>query len=368
MAAGLSIEAERLDEFRRALWHTLERTAPPPAEREVRIEAVLSLGQVSTGLARAVNALSPFGPGNEAPILALRDLTLVRSAVIGRTREHRRLVVRDGEGQEQTVLWWRSADQPLPEGTFDLAFTVGINRFRGEENVQLTWVDARVTAPPAIAVSPAPVIAVCDLRKEALRLARGPAPLRSILAAAGLRAGRADVEPLVWGEGVRAPSGVSLSDRSALAEVETLIVWTAPPGPDELHGALEAVSPRQVILLGIDPGLDTLRAFLERLAGLVKYAMREYGGQASLFALAAAMAHGKETVRLGLEWMAQKGQIDLAWEGEWAVLEAAAGGAIDPGTHGESHLVQGRLQALLEEAAAYRAYFAHADAARLVNG
>jgi single-stranded-DNA-specific exonuclease len=366
MAAGLSIEAERLDEFRRALWRTLEQTAPPPAEREVHIDAVLSLDQISAGLARAVNALSPFGSGNEAPILAIRDLTLVSSATIGRTREHRRLVVRDGEGREQPVLWWRSGDQAPPEGTFDLAFTVGINRFRGEESVQLTWVDARVTAPPAIAVSPAPAIAVHDLREEALRLARGPVPFRSILAAAGLHAGRADAEPLAWGEGLRAPAGVSLSDRNALAEAEMLIVWTTPPGPGELHRALEVVSPRQVILLGIDPGLDTLRAFWERLAGLVKYALREYRGQASLSALAAAMAHGEETVRLGLEWMAQEGQIDLAWEGDRAVLQAAPHRAIQ-GTRGESHLVQGRLQALLEETAAYRAYFVHADAGRLVN-
>ena len=365
MAAGLSMEGERLDEFRRALWRTLEQAAPLPAEREVQIDAVLSLDQVALDLARAVNALSPFGPGNEAPVLAARNLTLSSSATIGRTREHRRLVVRDERGHEQTVLWWQSADRPLPEGTFDLAFTVGINRFRGQESVQLTWVDARVTSPPAVQVSPRPAIAVRDLRREALSLARSRAALPSLLAVAGLPA---EDGPLVWGEGIRAPAGVSLTDRYALGEAETLVVWTAPPGPDEFYAAMARVAPRRVVLVGIDPGLDTLRAFLERLAGLAKYAMRAYGGRAHLATLAAAMAHSTQAVRLGLEWMAHQGQVEIAWEGDQVILCAPTGEqkAGAPAS-GALHVVQGRLQAHLEETAAYRAYFQRADAGRLVN-
>ena len=368
MAAGLSIERARLDEFRRALWRTLEQTAPPPAEPRLQIDALLTLNQVSMDLVRAVHALAPFGPGNEAPILAARDLTLASNALIGRTREHRRLVVRDGEGREQTVLWWRSADQSAPEGMFDLAFTVGINRFRGEESVQLTWVDTRVTARPAVEVSVRPAIAVRDVRREALRLSSGRERALSVLAAAGLQVG-AQQDVLVWGEGVRAPSGLSLSDRTALGEAETLVVWTAPPDPGELYAALERVSPRQVVLVGIDPGLDTPRAFLERLAGLVKYAVREYGGQTRLSALAAAMAHSEQTVRLGLEWMGHKGQIDLSEKGDQLVLRAAQDRRDAPETSGpgSSHVVWGQLQALLAETAAYRAYLRQADAGRVVN-
>jgi single-stranded-DNA-specific exonuclease len=362
MAAGLSIDGDRLDEFRRALWRTLEQTAPPPAEPRVQIDAVLTLDQVSVELVRAVNALAPFGPGNEAPILAVRDLTLASSAVIGRTREHRRLVVRDREGREQTVLWWRSTDQPAPEGTFDLAFTVGIHRFRGEEIVQLTWVDARVTSLPAVQAGPRLTIAVRDLRPQASSLANSLAASHAILAAAGLQSA-ADL--LVWGEGTRAPAGVPLSDRHALKESETLVLWTAPPGPEELYAALASVSPRLVVLVGIDPGLDTPRAFLQRLAGLVKYALREYGGQTRLSELAAAMAHDTSTVRLGLEWMACKGQVDVVCEGDRVELKPAFDRIVDETA--QEHVVRGRLLAQLEEAAAYREYFISADAGRLIH-
>jgi single-stranded-DNA-specific exonuclease len=364
MAAGLSLEGERIAEFRRALWHTLEQTAPSSPEQEVRIDAVLTLDQISHSLVRAVNALSPFGPDNEAPILAARNLTLASSAVIGRTREHRRMVVRDREGRTQVVFWWQSADQPTPEGTFDLAFTVGINRFRGEENVQLTWIDAQITSRPAIEVKSAPTIAFYDLRQKASRLAREPAALQSILSAAGLRT---DNLPLVWGEGIGAPTAVPLADRNAIAEAETLVVWTAPPGPDEFHAALERVAPRQLVLVGIDPELDALRPFLERLAGLIKYALREYGGRTSLSMLAGAMAHSTETTRLGLEWMRQQGQVDVAWQGDRALLLGTPRRKAVDVQREEIDFVQARLQASLQETAAYRAYWKQADARRLVN-
>jgi single-stranded-DNA-specific exonuclease len=333
---------------------------------------VLSLDQVSIELAQAIRALSPFGPGNKAPILALRDLTLVSSALIGRTREHRRMVVRDGNGCERTVLWWRSADQPTPEGTFDLAVSVGINRFQGEESVQLTWVDARVTSPPTIEVAPRPSIAVLDHRAQARHL-RGtnalenrPQALRALWTAVT----EVDARPMVWGEAV-SPNAIpdaSFCGRYELTEAETLVVWTTPPGPDEFHAALENVSPHQVVLVSIDPGLDTLRTFFERLAGLTNYALHRDKGRIPLSRLAAAMAHSEGTVRLGLEWMAQKGHIDLAWEGAKVVLHAASRGAADRGVGEGLRVVQGQLWASLEETAAYRAYFAHADAARLVNG
>jgi single-stranded-DNA-specific exonuclease len=372
MAAGLSMEAERLDEFRRALWHTLERTSPPPTERELQIDAVLSLDRISLDLVRAVNVLAPFGPGNEAPVLAARDLTLASSAVIGRTREHRRVVVRDEEGRERTVLWWRSADQDPPEGRFDLAFTVSINRFRGEESVQLTWVDAQVTSPPTVEIRPVPSIKVSDARACARRLmdARGEADRRAALRALWAVTVEVDARPMVWGEAtptVTAPEGVPLHGRHTLTEADTLVVWTVPPGPGEFHAALERVSPRQVVLVGIDPGLDAPRAFLERLAGLVKYALREYGGRTALSILATAMAHSEHAVRLGLEWMRQGGQIDVTWDGDQVVLFAPVGRGqqeVDPES---SSVAPGQLRAVLEETAAYRAYWREADADRLVN-
>ena len=358
MAAGLSLEGERIDEFRRALWRTLERSALPLPGHRIEIDAYLSLDQLSLALVKAMHQLAPFGSGNEQPALATRQLGLVSSAIIGRTREHRRLVVRDAQQREQTVLWWRSADQVVPEGPFDLAYTVGVNTFRGQENVQLTWVAARSLAPPPVEVISKPAIRLQDYRgtidpEPALRAVTLPADPE--------HAPRA----IVWAEqkGDGSPSLKETNDRTTLQKAGTLIIWTTPPGPVELDNALEIVSPSQVILFGVDPGLDTPRTFLRHLAGLVKHILRKRGGHASLTELAAAMAHREPAIHLGLTWLAQKGQIEFTL-GRRNQLSLSQGS----GQIGERlHIIQGQLQAQLAETAAYRAYFQQADAKRLIG-
>jgi single-stranded-DNA-specific exonuclease len=351
MAAGLSLESDRIDAFRRALWRTMQETAALPAEPEIAIDAYLSLDQISVDLVKAIQPLSPFGPGNEAPVFATRGLSVASNAIIGRTREHRRLMVRDPQGREETVLWWRSADQSAPESPFDLAYTLGINAFRGQESVQLTWVAARVLAPVPVRAAPKRSVAVRDYRN----LAEPEPALHALLA------GEGTLPSLVWGEGEQLP-GVSTYDRTALRNVGVLAIWTAPPGPSTMHAALEAASPSEVALFGIDPGLDTPRPFLRRLAGLVKYAVHQRDGRIELPKLAAAMAHTETTVRLGLEWLEQKGQIEITSDGETRV-RLRAGGQVG----NRLHVIEGRLEAELAESAAYRSYFRRASAESLVR-
>ena len=361
MAAGLSLESERIGEFRRALWRTLAQTGLPSADRQLGIDAQLSLGQLTLDLVGAVNQLAPFGPGNERPVFVSRHLQALSSAAIGRTREHRRVVVRDSDQREQTVLWWRSSGQEIPESPFDLAYTVGINTFRGQAGVQLTWIEARSIAPPAPRISVRPEIVIRDYRD----LADGIPVLASLTASGG---GEGEAHVVVWAEGAGddLPSHVPpemIRDRTSLYPADLLIVWTAPPGPAELRGAMEAISPREVALFGIDPGVDAPHAFLERLAGLCKYALGRRGGRVSLSELAVTMAHSEETVELGLDWLAQKGQLVYSLDESGRLALLPGGGQVGD----RVHVVQGQLQALLEETAAYRSYFRRADARRLLR-
>ena len=352
MAAGLSLEGDRIPAFRQALWRSMTQAGVVAAEKKIQLDATLSLDQLSLDLVEAVDRLSPFGAGNSRPVFVTHRLELARSAVIGRTREHRRLVVRDAEEREQTVLWWQSANQPLPDGQFDLAYTLGINTFRGERNVQLTWVDFQGQAARPIEVAPRPTIEVVDRR--ALVGPAAQASLRGVL--------EAYEDAVVWAE-VSVPSENAVR-RLDLRSAETLVIWTVPPGPFELRDALEAVSPRRVILFGTDPGVEAFETFLERLGGLVKYALRAKGGQVLLSELAGHMAHSVPTVRLGLQWMALKGRISMHYQTRDRIVLRLGDGQVSE----RLPVVQGQLQARLAETAAYRGYFLRADAERLIAG
>ena len=347
MAAGLSLDRGRISEFRRALWGTLSEAAPA-VEPSLAIDAYLSLDQLSLDLVAAMEILAPFGPGNERPLLATRGLQVVHAAEVGRTREQRRVVIRDEAGTEREVMWWHSTDRPLPDGLFDLAYTIGSSSFRGEQRLQLTWVEARHQSVPVVEAPSRPQVLAHDYRGSPTPVDR----LRALLREPGV-AGQTNV----WAEGASAIEGIPFRDREQLGPAACLAVWTIPPGPLVLHEALSRVSPEQVAFFDVDPGLDELGPFLQRLLGLTKHVLRAKGGEMSLEALAGQMAHTVSTVRLGLRWLADRGQIEIAPQGEDRVLLC----------RGARHAMRGRdvvqeqLQEALEEAAAYRSYYRRVD-------
>jgi len=357
MAAGLSLAVERIAEFRRALARTVEQMAGRAgATAGLAIDGYLPLGDLTLDLVADLERLAPFGPGNPPLTLVSRDLQVRGARPVGRDQAHLLVFVEDEWGAEYEVIWWDGAGEALPEGRFDLAYTVRANDYRGSRGLQVAWVAARPAGPSEVALRPA--IAVVDCRSAA----DPQAALRALLAAG---------QAMVWSEGGEEAGAPGLP-RHRLAPAARLIIWTAPPGPAELRQALRRVKPQTVYLFAADPGLDQPAAFMRRLAGLVKYALKQGDGRARISELAAALAAREGTVRLGLRWLVEAGQVrcDAPAAGE----EATAGGddeiVLAPGDgvrRPAAEPVAARLADLLAETAAYRAYFAAAAAEKLIH-
>ena len=356
MAAGLTIDPERIPEFRRALSRTVSEMLADPKGfgkplGSLQIDGYMSLGDLSLDLVENLERLAPFGPGNPPLTLVSRGLSLTSHSTVGRTGEHLQLIVEDDEGTAQRVIWWQGAGWPLPQGRFDLAYVVRASDYRGQRDVQVEWVDARQ---------------IEELRPkgflETLRVSieivdhRGETNPRKVLER--LR-GQGDAQ--VWSE-AEARAEVGGQHRYDLEPSKVLIIWTTPPGPAELRTALEKVSPAMVHLFGIDPGLDHPETFLKRLVGLTRYALSSNQGRASISTLAAATAQRETTVRQGIAWLAARGHlVVLNEEGDETQLAEGNHVASD-----DLSRIAAQLKALLEETAAYRAHFARADKDTLI--
>ena len=146
MAAGLALEKEKLPEFNRRLSRTVEEMLGEAGveEPELKIDAWLELPEITPDLAAALESLAPYGPGNEKLTLATHGLTMQSASTIGRNKEHLKLTVSDETGNTQTVLWWSGAGETLPDGKFDLAYTVRATDWRGSRQVQMELVDFQV--------------------------------------------------------------------------------------------------------------------------------------------------------------------------------------------------------------------------------
>ncbi len=350
MAAGVSLALERVAEFRRSLSQTIAGwvgTAPP--EPTLQIDGYLPFSALTLNLIADLERLAPFGAGNPSLTLATRDVEIVHEAVIGRDRTHRKLFLQDAEGTHQEVLWWKSADLPLPEGKFDLAYSVQSSTFRGQKQVQVTWKDVRAKERAKVKVEPKQTgPEVVDLRETAH-------PLEEL---ATLRERHPRL--FVWAEGRENAPG---RGRSQAGPSPALAIWTTPPGRAELEAVLEKVEPEKVYVFAQSPSTNTVEDFLKILAGLVKHTLNAKGGEAELAALAEAVGQRVAVVRSGLEWLEGQGHVQIRSRSE-ACYHLKAGIGVKTGDHAQRAAI---LQEKFEETLAYREHFWRADVKNWVD-
>jgi single-stranded-DNA-specific exonuclease len=346
MAAGLSLDTEKLDEFRRRLSKTVsDMMEGIQTEKSVEIDGWLSLPEATLDLAKALESLAPYGPGNEKLTLASRGVRIQSKTPIGRNQEHLKLNVSDENGNSRTVLWWNGAEEKdsLPEGRVDLAYSLRASDWRGTPQVQMEFVDFRMLTGQPVEVK-GNQLEVIDYRNED--------DLPQILANL-----REQSSIMVWAEGEQKKQ-VGGKDRNELASAQALVIWAIPPSPQELHLALEKVHPKTVYLMGASTPVETPETFITRLAGLLKTVINARGGRVTWSALAAATAQRNLTVRAGLEWLVAKGTIFIDMDKEDDL--ALSNGASVKNSPVAADLWD-EIKVLLAETAAYREYFKRAE-------
>lgn len=97
MAAGLSIEHAKLDEFRAAM--AVEFKAQGASlRRERKIDLEVPFSELSTTLVEELELLGPFGKGNRQPCFALRNAEIVSAGRVGTSGKVLALQLRDASG------------------------------------------------------------------------------------------------------------------------------------------------------------------------------------------------------------------------------------------------------------------------------
>ncbi len=344
MAAGLSLTKDNLPAFRKGLGKAIEQQLGKIIREEptLQIDAWLDLPDLNLSLADSLELLAPFGAGNPELTLATRGVTLKAATEIGKTKEHLRLTVEDESGNLQSILWWGGAGGELPpaDSKFDIAYSLRATSYRGQRQVTLQFKEFRLTQEKPIEVRKAK-LEIRDLRLQPAALNLQPSTL-------------------IWAEGPDRAAGVA---RHELRQADEFSIYTTPPSPADLRRTLEIVQPKIVYVFGISPPPQKTDEFLTYLAGLCKYVLNQRRGRVTLAELAAATAARESAVRIGLEWLAAGGHISVSAE-EDALMLSRGSGEANPYLQKELYIA---VKGILEETAAYRAYFATADIQRLME-
>jgi single-stranded-DNA-specific exonuclease len=136
-AAGLELDAARLDDFREAFTsHAKATIDPEDLVRMERLDALVGVGCEGIGmdLARQLESLGPFGVGNPGPRLLVPSGRLREVRPLGEEGKHSRFQLESGAGRALGVAFGmngeisRREDQPL-----DLSIELEVDRWNGAE-------------------------------------------------------------------------------------------------------------------------------------------------------------------------------------------------------------------------------------------
>lgn len=155
MAAGLSLEADRVDEFRRRINENSTLTEQDLMEK-VKIDVPMPVSYVTKELVREFEILAPFGKGNPRPVFADKNMYISRMWIIGKNQNVLRLSMVSADGKPVSAIYFGDIDtfvgylsEKFSSDDVDLAmrgrqnrlvisvvYAPRINSFRDEENLQ----------------------------------------------------------------------------------------------------------------------------------------------------------------------------------------------------------------------------------------
>ena len=166
-AAGLTVEASRLQEFVERINRFAAETAPLMPVAELGLDCRLRPGQINTEMLDVLSALEPIGAGNPRPVFGLVRMVLERVEAVGGGKHLRLTLSRDGA--RITAMKFSTTPDAFAYAvgeTVDLAVVLDRNEYHGNTSVSIVIRDIRHTAMQQDEVLEAQALYESVLRRE----------------------------------------------------------------------------------------------------------------------------------------------------------------------------------------------------------
>ncbi|WP_445376490.1 single-stranded-DNA-specific exonuclease RecJ [Niveispirillum fermenti] len=156
MAAGFTVERERIDDLRAFLRERIARQLDDvgPLVPSMSLDGAMSVRAANTELLRHLERLAPYGTGNAEPRFAVTDARIVKADVVG--ANHVRCILTGSDGSRLKSIAFRAMDGDLGPALLQsggrpmhLAGTLRPDRWNGNDGVQLLIDDAAVSGNPS---------------------------------------------------------------------------------------------------------------------------------------------------------------------------------------------------------------------------
>ena len=162
-AVGVTIDAAKLDEFRRRLSAVLAELPAEDFEDTDEVAATVSLAELDIETIEQISRLEPFGQGNKVPLLAATGVTMADRGAVGKTGDHMRFVATDGVSSVPAIMFRVPDIDKLIncDSAVDLVFEAVAEHWQGRVKPKLMVKDILVRdSVPAPTADPA-----CELER-----------------------------------------------------------------------------------------------------------------------------------------------------------------------------------------------------------
>ncbi len=146
-AAGLSMRKENFHAFRKQMSQLVSVIPAPLRTKGKSFDVEIGIEEINAQLVRDLEKLEPFGPGHERPVFRMKNAVIQSYRIL--KDAHVRWTFA-GVGDKKVTVQGMSFNylgkwnEPTPEEIFEqqkagliVEFTLGINRFQGNETIQL---------------------------------------------------------------------------------------------------------------------------------------------------------------------------------------------------------------------------------------
>ncbi|MGA2361411.1 MAG: single-stranded-DNA-specific exonuclease RecJ [Candidatus Aminicenantales bacterium] len=146
LAAGCTLPVDRMDAFKEALNALADaRISEEDLKRKIRIDAPLAFSAVDGRFLEQFSLLFPFGVGNPKPLFLTENVEILSDPRILQ-RKHLKFLARQN-GRVFEAVGWDKADWShvlRRGGRVDLAYSLLVSEYLGEQRVSLSIEDLRV--------------------------------------------------------------------------------------------------------------------------------------------------------------------------------------------------------------------------------
>lgn len=141
MAAGLSLDKENVEKFKRRLNDQCTLSEEELTEKVV-IDMELPFAAITEHFIEELEYMEPFGKGNTKPVFAARGVAMQHVKIIGKNKNVAKATVIDAAGNRMEAICFHDAQEfaercERNNGKMSITFYPGINEFRGERQIQI---------------------------------------------------------------------------------------------------------------------------------------------------------------------------------------------------------------------------------------